>query len=107
MPLHSADLQSLIHAAEKAPNVDIYGFYGYAARTANEWEAGQAEDVLQTHISAVLQAARLVSDPTKPLVLAIGSSITARVLRPLKERLAANLTLEIVAGRHALEDPNG
>ncbi|EXJ81571.1 hypothetical protein A1O1_07635 [Capronia coronata CBS 617.96] len=98
LPLDSPELKKLVRAVEEAPNVEIYGFYSYSAKTANRWTVEMAETVLQNHITGVLAATELLSDPTKPLTLSIGSSPTARVIRSIKEQVASNITFEIHAG---------
>ena len=102
LPLDSPRLKELIRAVEQASNVELYGFYSYSAKTANSWSIEIAEKVLQDHITGVLQATQLLSDPTQPVTLSIGSSPTARVLRPIKEQLDPNITIEIHAGGGAL-----
>ena len=69
-------------------------------RPANQWTIEIAETVLQNHITAMLQAAKLVSDQEQPLTLSIGSTPTARVIRSIKEEVASNITFEIHAGMY-------
>lgn len=101
LPLESPRLKELIRAAEQASDVEIYGFYSYSAKTANSWSIEIAETVLQDHMTGVLQATQLLSDPTQPVTLSLGSSPTARVVRPIKEHLPPNITIEIHAGEGA------
>lgn len=103
LPLGSPKLQQLIHAAESAPNVDIYGFYFYSAKAAQGRSVQDVETILQEHIEGVLSATRLLSDPTQPLVLSVGSSPTARVIRKIKEQVTPNITFEIHAGERSTE----
>lgn len=98
LPPDSAALVELVRAAEEAPNVDIYGFYSYSAKAATSRNVQDAEVVLQEHIHGVLQATKLLRDQKRPLTLSIGSSPTARVIRPIRETCASNITFEIHAG---------
>ncbi|KAH8587669.1 putative serine dehydratase domain-containing protein [Bisporella sp. PMI_857] len=98
LPPKSAALKELVRVAEDAPNVDIYGFYSYSAKAATSRTIQDAEAVLQEHIDEVLRVTRLLRDQTRPLTLSVGSSPTARVIRPIREKCASNITMEIHAG---------
>ena len=101
LPLDSPSLKSLIHAAESALNIEIYGFYSYSAKAAQGRSIEDVEAVLQDHIAGVLKATQLVSNPDQSLVLSIGSSPTARVIRKIKEQVGPNIMFEIHAGEHS------
>ena len=38
LPLDSPRLEELVRAAEKAPNIEIYGFYSYSAKTSESMD---------------------------------------------------------------------
>ncbi|KAF2151561.1 hypothetical protein K461DRAFT_153500 [Myriangium duriaei CBS 260.36] len=97
VPLNSR-LHELVAAAESSKLIDIHGFYSYPARNANKWDIDGAISVLQTHIDCLIIATKLLSDRSKPLVLAVGSSIMARIIDKLPIHLPPNLQLEFIAG---------
>jgi D-serine deaminase-like pyridoxal phosphate-dependent protein len=100
IPPDSPPLEVLIRAVEAAQNVDLYGFYSYSAKTAQEWTVKVAEEVLQEHISGVLKVSALVRDRKKPLTLSIGSTPTAKVISSINEQVGSNITFEIHAGMY-------
>ncbi|KAK4942331.1 hypothetical protein LTR10_017938 [Elasticomyces elasticus] len=104
LPLDSPLLKELVHALEEACNVEIYGFYSYSAKTAHRWTVETAETVLQDHITGVLKATKLLSDPKRPLTLSIGSTPTARIIRAIKEQTPPTITFEIHAGTFIYND---
>ena len=57
-----------------------------------------AKNVLKEHITGLKEAAQLAKPPHQPFTLAIGSSITARVLQSFSAELSGDFTFEIIAG---------
>lgn len=95
----SSQLPALMNAVESSSTVKLSGIYSYPARMGRSWSFDTARLVSQEHVSALKDVARLRSKPSSSLILAIGSSITARVIKSVDIDLPSNLTLEIVAGR--------
>lgn len=98
LPVSSPELVSLIAKVEASPNIELYGFYAYASQTRCTDCVSDAEHHLQEQVSEMLRAAKMVADQSAPLVLSVGSSPTARVIKPIKEKLPPNVTFEIHAG---------
>jgi D-serine deaminase-like pyridoxal phosphate-dependent protein len=98
VPPDSPALGELVRAVEANPKIQLHGFYAYTSTSYASRTLEDAEKYLQEQINAVFSATSLVKDPSQPLVLSIGSSPTARVLRPIREKVPSNITFEIHAG---------
>jgi D-serine deaminase-like pyridoxal phosphate-dependent protein len=99
LPPHSAALEQLVRAVEANPKIHLYGFYAYTSTSYASRTPEDAERYLQDQIHAVISATALLQDQSQLLVLSIGSSPTARVLRPIREKVGSNITFEIHAGK--------
>jgi D-serine deaminase-like pyridoxal phosphate-dependent protein len=98
LPVDSPALTELLLLVEQEPLIELYGFYAYASHAHCTGSVADAEGILDKQISELLTVSSLVKDKEKPLVLSVGSSPTARVIKPLQEKLPANITLEVHAG---------
>jgi D-serine ammonia-lyase len=104
LPVSSPVLVSLLCQIEASPNVELYGFYAYSSHAHCTECVSDAEHHLQEQVTEMLRAAEVVADKSAPLVLSVGSSPTARVIKPIKEKMPPNVTFEIHAGGLILND---
>lgn len=94
----SVALTDLVQRAEASPAVSIHGFYchaghAYACRNPDDLAA-----VLQAEVHGLLTASELITSG-KPLVLSVGATPTAHVVRSLlKIEIPDNVSLELHAG---------
>jgi D-serine ammonia-lyase len=93
----SSALQSLVKRADESPAVQIYGFYCHAGHSYASRTSAEAEAVLQTELSGVLDAAKLLP-ADREVFVSIGSTPTAHVAKSLQEKLATSVKLELHAG---------
>lgn len=102
---NSPQLSALMREIDSNRAVQLSGIYSYPARLGRTWSFDTAASVLQEHISMLKEVARLQPKCSNPLILAIGSSITARVVHSVDFDLPSHLTVEIVAGRSICQRP--
>ncbi|KAJ5339469.1 hypothetical protein N7452_006197 [Penicillium brevicompactum] len=102
----SPSLPKLIQRIESSTVANVYGFYchaghSYACRTE---EAAAA--VLQTEVEGVVEAAKsLVADKSdRTVVVSVGSTPTAHVVKRLQGALPQGLELELHAGNYPSND---
>lgn len=97
----SPALRSLVERAERSSAVNIYGFYCHAGHSYNGRDKEAAETLLNVEIASVLNAASLLPR-SRDLVVSIGATPTAHVVRALKHQIPSNIKLELHAG---MSDP--
>ena len=97
---HSPFLPRLIQRIESSSAATVYGFYcqaghSYACRTEDA-----AAAVLQTEVEGVVEAANVLIDgkPDRRIVVSVGSTPTAHVVKRLQGALPAGMELELHAG---------
>lgn len=93
----SSALESLVKRADESPAVHIYGFYCHAGHSYASRTAEEAQDVLHAELSGVLEASKLLP-ADRNVVISVGSTPTAHVVKSLQEKLAASVKLELHAG---------
>lgn len=103
----SPRLPALMGAIETSPAVQLSGIYSYPARLGRTWSFETAASILREHITILKKVTSLQAKPLNPLVLAIGSSITARVVQYVDFDLPSHLTVEVVAGRSICQRSRG
>ncbi|KAF7529219.1 hypothetical protein G7054_g9918 [Neopestalotiopsis clavispora] len=96
-------LRHLVNRAEKSAATHIYGFYCHAGHSYSGRTAEDAEKTLNVEISSVLDAASLLPS-SRDLVLSVGATPTAHVVKALKTQIPANLKLELHAGNFPVND---
>lgn len=105
VPTNSQRLQSLLQRALGASTVvSVYGFYCHAGHSYGCRTREEVEVVLQSEVEAVAHAASLIP-PDRDLIISIGATPTAHVVRGLKEApWGPNITLELHAGNFPAND---
>lgn len=95
----SPSLQKLIQQAEDSPVVSVYGFYCHAGHSYKCRSEDAAAAILQSEIEGVVTASSLLP-ADREVVLSVGSTPTAHVVQSLKNKLPANVKLELHAGSY-------
>lgn len=93
----SPALRRIIERAERSISVKIHGFYCHAGHSYAGRSKEAAEAVLNVEIASVLNAASLLA-PSRDLVVSIGVTPTAHVIRALRHQIPSNVRLELHAG---------
>jgi len=91
-------LKSLIRSIEESSSVEIYGFYCHAGHSYGTSKPEDAAAILHDEVAAATAAAAMMTGH-QPVVVSVGATPTAHVIRTFKERLPARLHLELHAGR--------
>ncbi|KAL4965305.1 D-serine ammonia-lyase DSD1 [Aspergillus stella-maris] len=99
----SSALPSLVKRVEESPAVELYGFYCHAGHSYACRTEGSAVGVLKEELEGVVSASKHNSTSRK-IVVSIGSTPTAHVVRELKSVLPENLELELHAGNFPCND---
>ncbi|GKZ40114.1 hypothetical protein AbraIFM66950_002417, partial [Aspergillus brasiliensis] len=115
-PDSGAELEELVQAVEESTAVELYGFYchaGHSYSTKGEEEAGK---VLGSEVYGVLRGVKLIArggeEKRRALVLSIGSTPTAHVVRQVKQYLTeegngnggVDVDVEVHAGNYPTND---
>lgn len=90
-------LKSLIHRIEKSSAVSIHGFYCHAGHSYSTTKPEDAASILHDEVSAAVTAAAMMAS-SESVVLSVGATPTAHVIRSFKEKLPERLELELHAG---------
>ncbi|KAL4942073.1 hypothetical protein BDV06DRAFT_193059 [Aspergillus oleicola] len=99
----SSVLPSLVKRVEESPAVELYGFYCHAGHSYACRTEESAVEVLKDELEGVVSASKHISTSRK-IVVSIGSTPTAHVVRELKSVLSENLELELHAGNFPCND---
>ena len=97
VPTRSTALDALVKRIESSPSARLYGFYCHAGHSYGGRTREAAETALQEELAGVLGAAKLLP-ADREIVVSIGSTPTAHVLRSLEASVPSNLKLELHAG---------
>ncbi|OJJ76904.1 hypothetical protein ASPBRDRAFT_190250 [Aspergillus brasiliensis CBS 101740] len=115
-PDSGAELEELVQTVEESTAVELYGFYchaGHSYSTKGEEEAGR---VLGSEVSGVLRGVKLIArgeeEKRRRIVLSIGSTPTAHVVRQVKKYLTeegnvnsgVDVDVEVHAGNYPTND---
>ncbi|KAL5340868.1 putative serine dehydratase domain-containing protein [Aspergillus crustosus] len=99
----SSALPSLVKRVEGSDAVELGGFYCHAGHSYSCRSEESAVGVLKDELDGVISASKHLSSDQKVLIT-IGSTPTAHVVKELKESLPANLELELHAGNFPCND---
>ncbi|CAH0020392.1 unnamed protein product [Clonostachys rhizophaga] len=96
-------LDRLIQRANASPAMSIYGFYCHANHSYGGRTRREAEDMLKIEIDSLLGAAELLPSDRK-VVLSLGATPTAHVIKSLKAKAPENVQIELHAGNFPCND---
>ncbi|KAL3431633.1 putative serine dehydratase domain-containing protein [Aspergillus tetrazonus] len=99
----SSALPNLVKRVEESPAVELYGFYCHAGHSYACRTEESAVAVLKDEVEGVVSASKLLGTGRK-VVVSIGSTPTAHVVRELREALPEGLELELHAGNYPCND---
>lgn len=97
LPVCSPSFENLVRGAEQSAAIELYGFYCHAGHSYACDSIDAASGILEQEIEAVVAAANLVSRGTA-LILSIGATPTAHVIKNASVPLPQNTRLELHAG---------
>ncbi|OQD84931.1 hypothetical protein PENANT_c011G08939 [Penicillium antarcticum] len=102
----SPSLPELIQRAESSSSASIYGFYCHAGHSYACRTEDAAAAVLQTEVEGVVNAARFLVDGKleRKIVVSVGSTPTAHVVKRLQGALPEGMDLELHAGNYPTND---
>jgi D-serine deaminase-like pyridoxal phosphate-dependent protein len=98
----SPALRSLVSRAEASSAVNVYGFYCHANHSYGGKTRAEAESMLNHEVESLVGAAQLV--PHRKLVLSLGATPTAHVVKSLQAKIPDNAVLELHAGNYPCND---
>lgn len=93
----SPGFRRMVERAEGSSSVNIHGFYCHAGHSYGARNKAAAEAILNVEMASVLNAASLLA-PSRDLVVSIGATPTAHVIRALTHNIPSNIRLELHAG---------
>lgn len=102
VPATSPRLEDLVRRAEASQVVEVVGFYAHAGHSYGGRSTEAAEGYLSDEVEGVLGAAKLLGGDRK-VVVSVGSTPTAHVVRRLKAEAPDNVTVELHAGESVHE----
>ncbi|KAJ5855595.1 uncharacterized protein N7529_009539 [Penicillium soppii] len=101
----SPSLPKLIHRIEASSAASVYGFYCHAGHSYACRTEDAAAAVLQTEVEGVVAAAKfLITDSDRKIVVSVGSTPTAHVVKRLQGTLPVGMELELHAGNYPSND---
>ncbi|KAM0286236.1 hypothetical protein ACHAQH_000963 [Verticillium albo-atrum] len=103
IPTSSPRLPALVTRVESSSAVNLLGFYAHATHSYSGRTQDAAESFLIDEVEGVLAGARLLP-ADRPLLLSVGSTPTAHVVRSLRAAAPANVTIELHAGNFPCND---
>jgi D-serine deaminase-like pyridoxal phosphate-dependent protein len=100
MTTHSPSLPRLIQRIESSSAATVYGFYCHAGHSYACRTEDAAAAVLQTEVEGVVEAAKVLVDGKndRRIVVSVGSTPTAHVVKRLQGALPEGMELELHAG---------
>ncbi|KAL4744831.1 hypothetical protein BDW72DRAFT_187785 [Aspergillus terricola var. indicus] len=99
----SSALPNLVKRVEESSAVELYGFYCHAGHSYACRTEESAVAVLKDEVEGVVSASKHLRTGRK-VVVSIGSTPTAHVVRELREVLPEGLELELHAGNYPCND---
>lgn len=99
----SVQLNELVRELEASAKVNLIGFYCHANHSYACRDESGTKEMLQNELECVLQAASLVP-VTRKLIISIGATPTAHVIRSLRASIPSNISLELHAGNFPTND---
>ncbi|ROT40491.1 hypothetical protein SODALDRAFT_97330 [Sodiomyces alkalinus F11] len=103
IPPSSPRLADLVRRAETSTAVNVLGFYAHAGHSYSSRSQDAAQAALSTEAEGVLQAAGLLP-ADRAVLVSIGSTPTAHVVRSLQVAAPRNVALELHAGNFPAHD---
>ncbi|EGY15083.1 D-serine dehydratase like protein [Verticillium longisporum] len=103
IPASSPRLAALVARVESSSAANLLGFYAHATHSYAGRTQDAAESYLSAEVEGVLAGARLLP-ADRPLLLSVGSTPTAHVVRSLRAAAPANVTIELHAGNFPCND---
>ncbi|CAI7618680.1 unnamed protein product [Penicillium bialowiezense] len=102
----SPSLPKLIQRIESSPAASVYGFYCHAGHSYACRTEDAAAAVLQTEVEGVVEAAKFLVNETsdRTIVVSVGSTPTAHVVKRLQGALPQGMELELHAGNYPSND---
>lgn len=97
METSSPALPKLVRRVEESPVASVYGFYCHAGHSYGCRTTEAAADVLKTELGGVVKAAENVKEKGRKVVLSVGSTPTAHVVREIGS-MPDNMEVELHAG---------
>lgn len=94
----SPSLPDLVKRVEASKAAFVYGFYCHAGHSYACKTSEAAEKVLGDEIGGVFKAAEFLGKRKEKVVVSVGSTPTAHVVKSLKARLPENVEVELHAG---------
>ncbi|KAL6238496.1 hypothetical protein BDW75DRAFT_21469 [Aspergillus navahoensis] len=99
----SSVLPTLVKRVEESSAIELYGFYCHAGHSYACRTEESAVAVLREEVEGVVSASKHLH-PGRKVVVSIGSTPTAHVVRELREALPDGLELELHAGNYPCND---
>ncbi|KAJ6043417.1 hypothetical protein N7499_005844 [Penicillium canescens] len=102
----SPSLPKLIQRIESSSSASVYGFYCHAGHSYACRTEDAATAVLQTEVEGVVSAARFLvgGESERKIVVSVGSTPTAHVVKRLQGVLPEGMELELHAGNYPAND---
>jgi D-serine deaminase-like pyridoxal phosphate-dependent protein len=100
LPGNASRLLHLVEKIEASKIVNLKGFYCHANHSYNCRTEEDTKDMLHHEISGVLEAVTLLPS-SRQLLVSIGATPTAHVIKDLRAKIPANVSLELHAGRNS------
>lgn len=97
METSSPLLPKLVRRVEESPAARVYGFYCHAGHSYGCRTTEAAAAVLKTELEGVLKATEFLIEKRK-VVVSVGSTPTAHVVRELSGKMPDNVEVELHAG---------
>lgn len=96
----SPSLPDLVKRVEASNAAYVYGFYCHAGHSYACKTNAEAERVLGDEIGGVLRAAEFLGErkDKRKVIVSVGSTPTAHVVKALKERVPGGVEVELHAG---------
>ncbi|RJE21366.1 hypothetical protein PHISCL_06298 [Aspergillus sclerotialis] len=103
METSSPLLPKLVRRVEESPAARVYGFYCHAGHSYGCRTSEAAAAVLRTELEGVLKATEFLNEKRK-VVVSVGSTPTAHVVRELSGKMPDNVEVELHAGNYPAND---
>ncbi|KAJ6078662.1 hypothetical protein N7467_008415 [Penicillium canescens] len=102
----SPSLPKLIQRIESSSSASVYGFYCHAGHSYACRTEDAATAVLQTEVEGVVSAARFLvgGKSERKIIISVGSTPTAHVVKRLQGVLPEGMELELHAGNYPAND---
>lgn len=96
----SPSLPKLVRRVEESPATSVYGFYCHAGHSYGCRTSEAAAGVLRTELEGVVKATEFLTEKGRKVVVSVGSTPTAHVVRELTGKMPENVEVELHAGKY-------